>query len=138
MICAIEGWEIFTTPLSLLGVHPITKKSFSYLLFFQTIILAALYKRRNVKPIIVFVGLASLILISIYDMIYFNSLHNIFAAIFFLCQPLIFFLEYKKDKDYYSLSKGIILVFLMILLVAGILPIPIFEMLSYGLLLLFL
>lgn len=138
MSCAIEGWGIYTTPISVLGVHPLTKKSFSYFITIQVIILAAMYKRKNVKPFLVFIGLASLILVSIYDMKYFNTFHNFFAATFFLCQPLIFFLEYRKKKDSYGLTKGAILLFLMVLLFSGILPIPLFEFLSYALLILFL
>jgi hypothetical protein len=138
MICAVEGWGIFTTPISVLGIHPITRKSFTYFISFQTLILGALYKRKNVKPILMFVGLASLVLISIYDMLYFADFHNFFAAIFFLCQPIIFFLEYKKKTDPYALTKGAVLLFLMVLLLAGILPIPLFEFMSYTLLILFL
>jgi len=138
MICAVEGWEILVTPISVLGITPTTKKSFTYLITLQSVILAALYKRRNVKPLLMFVGIASLTLISIYDMKYFSTYHNFFAAIFFLCQPIIFFLEYKAKKDPYELTKGSILAFLMILVLAGIIPIPIFEFLSYALLILFL
>ena len=138
MICAVEGWGIYATPISVLGVHPITKKSFTYFISLQTVILAALYKRKNVKPLIAFVGLASLVLVSVYDMKYFNNFHNFFAAIFFLCQPIIFFLEYRKKKDPYGLTKGAFLLFLMVLLLAGILPIPLFEFFSYALLILFL
>lgn len=137
MICAVEGWLIYTTPLSVLGVNPITKKSFTYFLTIQAILLAVLYKRRDVKPFLMFIGVASLILVSIYDMKNYTQLHNIFAAIFFLCQPLIFFLEYKKKKDPYELTKGAVFIFLMILLLAGILPIPLFEFLAYSLLILF-
>lgn len=138
MICAVNGWGIFVTPISLLGVHPITRTSFTYFITLQTLILGALYHRRNAKPIIVFVGLASLVLVSIYDMANYTGLHNFFACIFFLCQPMIFFLEYKAKKDPYELTKGAILVFLMILFAAGILPIPLFEFISYTCLILFL
>jgi len=138
MICAVEGWGLFVTPVSVLGVHPLTRRYFTYFIVIQTMILAALYKRKNVKPILVFVGLASLSLIAIYDMHAFSSFHNIFAAIFFLCQPLIFFLEYYDKKDRYALTKGAVLTFLMILLLADVIPIPVFEFLSYSLLILFL
>lgn len=138
MTCAVEGWGIYTTPISVLGVHPLTKKSFTYFVTIQAIILASLYRRKNVKPFLMFVGLASLILVSIYDMKHFSSFHNFFASTFFLCQPLLFFLEYRKKKDSYELVKGAILLFLMVLLMSGILPIPLFEFLSYALLILFL
>jgi len=138
MTCAVEGWGIYTTPISVLGAHPVTKKSFSYFISLQVLILAALYKRRNVKPFLVFIGLASLILVSIYDMKYFHEFHNFFAAIFFLCQPVVFFLEYRKKKDPYGLTKGAILLLLMVLLLSGILPLPLFELISYALLILFL
>ena len=138
MTCAIEGWGIFVTPLSVLGSNPLTKKSFTYFVTLQTLILAALYQRKNVKPLLVFVGLASLILVSIYDMIEFSSIHNMFAAIFFLCQPIIFFMEYQGSRDKYALTKGAVLSFLMILLLADVISIPVFEILSYSLLILFL
>lgn len=138
MICAVEGWGIFVTPISVLGIHPTTRTSFTYFITIQTLILAALYSRRNVKPLLVFIGLASLTLISIYDMVNYNRYHNFFAAMFFICQPIIFFLEYKTKKDPYELTKGSVLVFFMILYAAGILPIPIFELLSYACLILFL
>ena len=138
MTCAIEGWGIFMTPISVLGVHPLTRKSFTYFIALQTMILAILYKRKNVKPILVFTGLASLVLVSIYDMRDFSSFHNMFAAIFFLCQPIIFFLEYYKEKDVYALTKGAALTFLMILLLPDVISIPVFEFLSYSLLILFL
>ena len=138
MTCAVEGWGIYTTPFSVLGAHPLTKKSFSYFISLQVVILAALYKRSNIKPFVSFIGLASLMLVSIYDMKHFSEFHNFFAAIFFLCQPLIFFLEYRKKADPYGLTKGSALLFLMLLLLSGILPIPIFEIASYALLILFL
>jgi predicted neutral ceramidase superfamily lipid hydrolase len=138
MICAIEGWGIAATPISMLGIHPLTRKSFTYFITFQTLILGALYKRKNVKPILVFIGLASLVLLSIYDMYRFSMMHNIFAAMFFVCQPLIFFLEYYKRKDTYALTKGAILAFLILLTLTGVLPLPLFEMFSYILLILFL
>ena len=138
MICAVNGWGIFVTPISLLGIHPITRTSFTYFITFQTLILGALYNRRNVKPILVFVGLASLVLISIYDMGEHTNYHNFFAALFFACQPIIFFLEYRAKKDPYELTKGAILVFLIILFAAGVIPIPVFEFLSYTCLILFL
>jgi hypothetical protein len=138
MTLAIDGWGVYTTPLSVLGAHPLTKKPFSYFISLQVIILASLYKRKNIKPFVSFIGLASLMLVSIYDMKYFSEFHNIFAAIFFLCQPLIFFLEYRKKTDPYGLAKGAVLLFLMLLLLSGILPIPIFEIASYALLILFL
>ena len=138
MSLAIEGFSIYATPFSVLGINPATKKYFSYFIALQTLILAVLYKRKNIKPFLVFVGLASLILVSIYDMKYFSTFHNIFAAIFFLCQPTIFFLEYRKKTDPYGLTKGAVLLLLMVLLLADILPIPIFELISYALLILFL
>ena len=138
MICAIEGWGILVTPISVLGVHPLTRKSFTYFITFQTIILGVMYKRKDVKPVLVFTGLASLVLLSIYDMYEFNVVHNIFAATFFLCQPLIFFLEYYKSKDTYALTKGAVLIFLILLTLIGVLPLPLFEMFSYILLILFL
>lgn len=138
MICAIHGWGLFVTPISLLGVHPITRTSFTYFITLQTLILGALYNRRNAKPILVFVGLASLVLVAIYDMSEHTNYHNFFAAMFFICQPIIFFLEYKEKKDPYELAKGSILLFLIVLFLAGIIPIPIFEFLSYICLILFL
>jgi hypothetical protein len=138
MICAVNGWGIFVTPVSLLGTYPATRTSFTYFITFQTLILGALYNRRNAKPILMFVGLASLVLISIYDMKDYTSSHNLFAAIFFICQPIIFFLEYKAKKDPYELTKGAILLFLIILFAAGIIPIPLFEFISYTCLILFL
>jgi hypothetical protein len=138
MIIAIEGWEFFVTPISLLGVHPITKKYFAYFMTLQVVILGALYKRRNVKPFIVFMGLSALSLLSIYDMYYFSSIHNFFAFMFFIIQPLIFFLEYKKSKDSYALTKVAVLLFLILLTWIGVLPLPLFEYLSYILLILFL
>lgn len=138
MSLAIEGWSFYSTPLSLMGAHPATKRYFSYFIVLQTVILSVLYKRRNVKPFLVFVGLASLILVSIYDMKNFSYLHSLFAVLFFLCQPLLFFLEYRKKKDPYELTKGAVLLLLMVLLLSGVIPIPIFELLSYALLILFL
>lgn len=138
MIIAVEGWEFFVTPISVLGTHPITKKYFAYLMTFQVLILGALYKRRNVKPFIVFMGLSSLCLLSIYDMYYFTSIHNFFALMFFITQPLIFFLEYKKSKDSYALTKTSAFLFLILLTWIGVLPLPLFEYLAYILLILFL
>ena len=138
MSLAIDGWSFYSTPFSVMGAHPATKKYFSYFIVLQTSILAVLYKRRNVKPFLVFVGLASLMLVSIYDMKNFSSFHNLFAALFFLCQPTLFFLEYRKKKDPYELTKGAILLLLVVLLLSGLLPIPIFELVSYALLILFL
>jgi len=85
-----------------------------------------------------FLGLASLILLDIYDMESSNGLHNFFAIIFFLVQPVILFLEYKKDKDSLFPSKVVVLVSLMALTVVGILPIPLFEFVAYTLLIIFL
>ena len=138
MICAIEGWQFFVTPISLLGVHPTTKHVFPYFITVQTLILGALYKRKNVKFIVMFIGLASLVLISIYDMRQYSGLHNLFAIIFFICQPIIFFLEYRKKKDPYELTKMAVLLFFMVLFLAGVLPLPLFEFVSYTCLILFL
>ena len=84
MIAGVEGWEFYVTPISVLGTHPLTKKAFSYFMTFQVLIIGALYKRRNVKPFIVFIGLSALSLLSIYDMYYFAHIHNAFAFIFFI------------------------------------------------------
>jgi hypothetical protein len=138
MVSSIEGWLLMTTPISFLGVHPATKKFFSYFITLQVLIFGSLYKRKNVKPMLAFLGLASLILLDIYDMESSNGLHNFFAIIFFLVQPVILFLEYKKDKDSLFPSKVVVLVSLMALTVVGILPIPLFEFVAYTLLIIFL
>ena len=138
MVLSLEGWSILTTPISFFGIHPATNRLFSYFITFQTLGIGALYKRRKAKPMIVFVGLASLFLIDIYDMESYNALHNMFAIIFFLCQPIIFFMEYRKVKDSLAISKGFVLISLIVLLATGFLPLPIFEVLSYTLLILFL
>ena len=101
-------------------------------------VVGALYKRRNVKPFLAFMGVASLVLLNIYSVNDNLVLHNIFAILFFLVQPIIFFLEYRNKKDTYSLSKGAILIFLALLTWLGIIPLPIFEGIAYALLILFL
>ena len=138
MVSSIEGWLIMTTPISFLGVHPATKRFFSYFITLQVLIFGSLYKRRNVKPMLAFLGLASLILLDIYDMETSSGLHNFFAIIFFLVQPIILFLEYKKKGDSLFPTKTVILSGLMVLTALGILPIPIFEFVAYILLILFL
>jgi len=47
-------------------------------------------------------------------------------------------MEYRKSKDPYNLSKVGVLLFLMLLTWIGVLPLPIFEYISYILLILFL
>ena len=138
MITMIEEWQLFVTPISMLGVHPSTKQFFSYLTTFQVLILGALYHQKKVRPILSYVGLASLCMLSIYDMEVYNRMHNFFAFLFFFCQPIIFYMEYRKSKDPYNLSKVGVLLFLMLLTWIGVLPLPIFEYISYTLLILFL
>jgi|TARA_R110002096_G_C14530885_1_gene717689 hypothetical protein len=138
MISSVNGWLLLTTPVSMLGVLPQTSRAFTYFVTFQTLVLGALYKRKNVKPLLVFLGLGSLMLIAIYDMYSFRDIHNIFAITFFVVQPIILYLEYRKRKDYYSLTKVAVLSLLIVLTYIGIIPLPIFEYLSYALLIVFL
>jgi len=138
MISSVEGWGLLTTPISALSLNPITRPLFTYFVTLQALIIGALYKRRNVKPLLAFIGVASLVLLDIYSMYYDNFLHNIFAVIFFLIQPIIFFVEYKKKNDTYALSKGVFLSLLIILVWQGILPLPIYELIAYGALIMFL
>ena len=138
MISSVEGWGLLTTPISALSLNPITRPLFTYFVTLQALIIGALYKRRNVKPLLAFIGVASLILLDIYSMYYDNFLHNIFAVIFFLIQPIIFFVEYKKKGDTYALSKGVFLCILIVLAWQGILPLPIYELIAYGALIMFL
>jgi len=138
MITAIEEWQIFVTPISLLGVHPATKQFFSYFTTFQVLVVGVFYKQRNVKPFLAYIGLASLCMLSIYDMYIYSHMHNFFAFLFFFCQPIIFYLEYRKSKNPYELAKTGIFLFLMVITWVGILPLPMFEYISYGLLILFL
>jgi hypothetical protein len=138
MITSVEGWLIVTTPISFLGVHPATRVPFTYFIALQAMVVGALYKRRNVKPFLAFMGVASLVLLSIYSVNDSLFLHNVFAILFFLVQPIIFFLEFRNKKDTYSLSKGAILIFLALLTWLGIIPLPIFEVIAYALLILFL
>jgi hypothetical protein len=138
MISSVEGWGLLTTPISALSLNPITRPLFTYFVTLQALIVGALYKRRNVKPLLAFIGVASLILLDIYSMYYNNFLHNIFAVIFFLIQPIIFFVEYKKKSDTYALCKGVFLSVLIILVWQGILPLPIYELIAYGALIMFL
>ena len=138
MITMIEEWQIFVTPISVLGVHPSTRQFFSYLTTLQVLILGVLYHQKKVKPLLSYIGLASLCMLSIYDMEVYNRMHNFFAFLFFFCQPIIFYIEYRKYKDPYNLSKVGVLLFLMLLTWLGFLPLPIFEFISYTLLILFL
>jgi len=138
MISSIEGWVLLTTPLSALSLYPVTRHLFTYFITLQALILGVLYKRRNVKPLLAFIGIASLILLDIYSMYYDNFLHNVFAVTFFLIQPIIFFVEYKKKSDTYALLKGAFLSVLIILVWQGILPLPIYEFIAYGALIMFL
>ena len=66
MISSIEGWALLTTPLSALSLNPVTRHLFTYFVTLQALILGALYKRKNVKPLLAFIGIASLILLDIY------------------------------------------------------------------------
>ena len=138
MTVSIEGWGFITTPISFLGVHPATRQFFPYFITFQSLFCGAMYRRRNVKPFLAFLGVSSLILISIYDMNANSVLHSFFAVIFFIVQPIILFMEYHSNKDSFFPTKAFVLVMLMVLLVTGWLPLPIFEFLSYALLILFL
>ena len=138
MISSVEGWVLLTTPLSALSLNPATRHLFTYFITLQALILGVLYKRRNVKPLLAFIGISSLILLDIYSMYYDNFLHNIFAVTFFLIQPIIFFVEYKKKGDTYALCKGAFLSLLIILVWQGILPLPIYEFIAYGALIMFL
>ena len=138
MISSVEGWVLVTTPLSVLSLYPATRHLFTYFVTLQALILGVLYKRKNVKPLLAFIGVASLILLDIYSMYYDNFLHNIFAVIFFLVQPVIFFYEYKKKGDTHALCKGAFLCLLIILVWQGILPLPIYEFIAYGALIMFL
>lgn len=97
-----------------------------------------LYYRRKVKPFIAFIGLAALVLIDVYDMHSYSSLHNFFAIIFFVIQPVIFYWEYKKKKDSWAMTKMVVLLGLIVLLMTGFLPLPLFEFLSYACLIMFL
>tara|TARA_Y100000310_G_scaffold107663_1_gene106062 strand:- start:95 stop:511 length:417 start_codon:yes stop_codon:yes gene_type:complete len=138
MISSVEGWALLTTPLSALSLNPITRHLFTYFITLQALVLGVLYKRRNVKPLLAFIGIASLILLDIYSMDYNTFLHNIFAVVFFLIQPIIFFYEYKRKGDTYALCKGAFLCLLIILVWQGILPLPIYEFIAYGALIMFL
>lgn len=138
MITMIEQWQLFVTPISVLGTHPSTRQFFSYLTTFQVLIIGAFYHQKKVKPILSYIGLASLCMLSIYDMDVYSRMHNFFAFSFFFCQPIIFYMEYKRSKDLYDLAKTATLLFLMLLTWMGAIPLPIFEYLSYILLILFL
>ena len=138
MISSVEGWVLLTTPISALSLHPVTRPLLTYFITFQALIIGALYKRKNVKPLLAFMGVASLVLLDIYSMHVNIFLHNIFAIIFFLVQPIIFFVEYKKKNDTYGLTKGVFLLVLILLAYQGILPLPIFEFIAYGALIIFL
>ena len=138
MITMIEEWQLFVTPISVLGAHPSTRQFFSYLTTLQVLILGALYHQKKVKPILSYIGLASLCMLSIYDMEVYNRMHNFFAFLFFFCQPIIFYMEYRRSKDPYDLVKTATLLFLMLLTWIDVMPLPIFEYLSYILLILFL
>jgi hypothetical protein len=138
MISSVEGWVLLTTPISALSLNPITRPLFTYFITLQTIVVGVLYKRKNIKPLLAFIGVASLVLLDIYSMYNDAFLHNIFAVIFFLIQPIIFFVECKKKSDTYALSKGVFLSVLIILTWQGILPLPIYEFIAYGALIMFL
>jgi hypothetical protein len=138
MTSFVEGWMLVVTPISVLGIHPATRVPFTYFITLQAIVLGALYKRRNVKPFLAFMGLASLILLDIYSLRDSALLHNVFAILFFLTQPIIFFLEYRNKKDPYGLSKGAFLLLLALLTWLGFIPLPIFEVMAYAALILFL
>tara|TARA_R100000027_G_scaffold18839_1_gene13619 strand:- start:45 stop:461 length:417 start_codon:yes stop_codon:yes gene_type:complete len=138
MISSIEGWALLATPLSALSLNPITRHLFTYFITLQALILGVLYKRKNVKPLLAFIGIASLVLLDIYSMYDNVFLHNVFAITFFLVQPIIFFYEYKKKGDTYALCKGAFLCLLIILVWQGILPLPIYEFIAYGALIMFL
>jgi len=138
MISSVEGWVLLTTPISALSLHPVTRPLLTYFITLQALIIGALYKRKNVKPLLAFTGVASLVLIDIYSMYSDAFLHNIFAIIFFLVQPMIFFVEYKKKNDMYGLVKGVFLLVLIALAYQGVLPLPIFEFIAYGALIIFL
>tara|TARA_Y100001973_G_C5162294_1_gene314206 strand:+ start:892 stop:1308 length:417 start_codon:yes stop_codon:yes gene_type:complete len=138
MVASIEGWGFITTPISFLGIHPATQRFFSYFITFQVLCVGALYRRKRVKPFLAFIGLGSLFLVDIYNMETHNAIHNFFALVFFVTQPIIFFWEYKSKKDSLFPTKGVVLSILIVLLLAGWLPLPIFEFLSYTLLILFL
>lgn len=138
MISSIEGWGIVTTPISFLGSHPATRQFFPYFVTFQSLFFGAMYRRKNVKPFLAFLGVSSLILVSLFDMDNHSVLHNFFAIVFFVVQPVILFMEYRSSKDSLSLTKVVVLVMLIVLLVTGWLPLPLFEFLSYALLILFL
>jgi hypothetical protein len=47
MITSVEGWLIVTTPISFLGVHPVTRAPFTYFIALQAMVVGALYKRRT-------------------------------------------------------------------------------------------
>ena len=138
MISSIEGWALLTTPLSALSLNPATRHLFTYFVTLQALILGALYKRKNVKPLLAFIGVASLVLLDIYSMYDNVFLHNVFAITFLLVQPIILFYEYKRKGDTYALSKGAFLCLLIILVWQGILPLPIYEFIAYGALIIFL
>tara|TARA_R100001244_G_scaffold112539_1_gene83268 strand:- start:367 stop:783 length:417 start_codon:yes stop_codon:yes gene_type:complete len=138
MASSVEGWSLMTTPMSFLGVSPLTRIPFSYFITFQALGVGALYHRKKVKPFLAFIGVASLIMLDIYDMYYAKDLHNFFAIVFFLVQPIIFLMEYKKKKDPYEITKVGVLLLLILLTYLELIPLPIFEVLSYALLILFL
>jgi len=134
----VEGWIFYTTPISILGASFATKKPFTYLISLQVMVLSALYKRKRVKPMLAFFGTSSLMLLAIYDVWMYPLWHNMFACIFFIAQPIIFYMEYRKKKDTYSLTKFAIMLFLIILVTTDLISIPIFEFVSYALLIAFL
>jgi len=138
MISSVEGWVLLTTPVSALSLNPITRPLFTYFITLQTLVVGVLYKRKNIKPLLAFIGVASLVLLDIYSMHSDAFLHNVFAVVFFLVQPIIFFVEYKRKNDTFALSKGVFLSVLIILAWQGIIPLPIYEFIAYGSLIMFL
>lgn len=133
----VEGWSFYMTPISVLGSTASTRNSFTFLMTLQSLSLSAFYRHRKIKPLLSYIGTATLMLIAIYDIADYPLWHNLFACIFFIVQPIIFFLEYRKKRDTYSLVKFAALLTLIILVTMGIMPIPIFEFISYALLIVF-
>jgi len=138
MTSSVESWSVLTTPISALSLNHTTRPLFTYFVILQAAVVGALYKKRNVEPILALIGIYSLVLLGVYSMYDNSFLHNIFAITFFLVQPVIFFVEYKKKNNISALVKSGFLAVLTILVWQGVLPLPVFEFITYGALIMFL
>ena len=138
MILSVDGWDIFATPLSILGIKENTKQHFAGFMLIQAMTISVLYYDRIIQPVLGVTAVLALTFIGLFNVIDYPEVHNISAIYFFLVQPIIFFVEYYREKGIESFLKGVILVLLIGLLGTGVMSIPEFEVTSYLLLILFL